>query len=356
VLLIEDTINFEQKCHLSRISRDRIDVEPSRLWFEGELQNSDDPPSRTHFQIFLRGLFRLLWSKRSIPETFYLDMERLGSIQNEITDLRCLDVCGKIFEKVLEQRRFFKAIPPSALEKLRQCIIDIVRHPDNRSTNQWSSNIDNIAVELDRHALRLCDQVYKLDSDMIECIRCNIQSEFNSDETPLSNQFEHSMLSKLFSTAEGHLNSSPVDMFNALVRPGVPSPPPSHLTCAIPPSPTNVLMHCARQDPVMDVVRRIAHVAVLHWRVWGPIVYARVDNTRLDHMASTLTLSSQTDELLPKGHHSPVGPTSQGGIDATEALRSEEDLTSMTAAAGIHITPQTLDAPKNSGNEYEQAN
>ncbi|OCL09310.1 hypothetical protein AOQ84DRAFT_291507 [Glonium stellatum] len=292
-LLIEDTINFEQKYHLSKIARGRINVEGAQQWhsFEEAMRQSA-PPSyvrkgtgRAQFETFVQSLVHILLSNdpsKDFPETFYLDQDRLRALKCELHDIVHFDFCCNVFDRLLRQMNYRGSIPHSVHQDLRSSLFAIIGESRNYSARQWVANIDYVAVELVRHALNLCGFARSYEAELVQkaqgMLRATLCSSRPSVFADRAEILERTVLPEILAYTNRHINSSPMEMFNALIAPSAPPPPPP------PPSHMNVIVqrianeqNSSSSDHLIDIVHRITHIAVLHWRIWGPIVYVLPD-------------------------------------------------------------------------------
>ncbi|KAL0263255.1 Protein SOSEKI 1 [Diplodia seriata] len=281
-LLIEDTINFEQKYHLDRISRRRILVERSQCWFaQHAITCRSIPADRSvrdrGLRVIVRGLLSLLTSsdrQGSFPETFYLDFDRLRVLRAEFRDQVYLGVAIDTFKSLLRRMGFARSVPGNHVQALREAVsaIVVVNEVAGTNSNQhWLVNIDNISVEIVRHALSLCGAETNYDADLVDAtaerLQHLIRPEFGMVFHEQASAMRESLAARVTRSTESFVSSSPVDIFNSLI-----ASPAASAVCAI-----------SNQDEpegpeaeyLDDIARRITHIAVLHWRIWGTIVYSQ---------------------------------------------------------------------------------
>jgi hypothetical protein len=278
-LLIEDTINFEQKYHVSRMSRHRYDVHAARAWYLKGKDMLDRIPLTKSWpnrdvECFVSVLFQSLLpdTPRSmapaLPDTFNLDMERLRTLKVDLDALIRENICCDLLEQMvqLRKRRLCSATAISAFRKDFQVIIS-----EDKNSYKW--DIDSIAVELTRHALRESGSSTTIDHALTGFAVQKLREAFSSPEfrREFATSHKSSLCKEIFASVEGLLTSSPVDIFNTLVAPTMPSgaahPPPT------------------KPGRINDVPQRISHIAVLHWRIWENIVY---NNDELPFSPSTI--------------------------------------------------------------------
>jgi hypothetical protein len=189
-------------------------------------------------------------------------------------------ICSEVLAEVLCQRGF---IMSQALEvEFRQRLQSISGGPRPPKWHQHA--IDDIAVEIVRFTLRTTGNRSLTDADLVESVCDTLTTrlwatvrarhvhdhpvEDREEQTrvmKMSEQLYEQLYSQVFRMVEKYISSSPHDVFQALVP---PSAPPS--LCPV--------LHSGRtSDRHQDIVRRIAHIAILHWRTWEHLVYNNED-------------------------------------------------------------------------------
>jgi hypothetical protein len=221
-----------------------------------------------------------------IPETFYLDQERLRTLKAELHDMVYFDICYEIFGELLNLIDHRVTVTHKDREDLRNSIFAVLGEGTSFSNRQWKTNRDYISVELVRHALHICGYPHTTDAylqqEADELLHQKLLFHDPAAFLPHAARLETLILPEMLECANSHLHASSMDMFNSLVAPSNPPPPP----------PTSQSVLAARQlalddtvsppsDRITDIAKRLAHIAVLHWRVWGPIVYVRPEEPAL---------------------------------------------------------------------------
>jgi hypothetical protein len=299
-LLIEDTINFEQKHHLSRIERDRIKVNGSQRWFSRERQTARQmnpkshlkDPARFRFETFLDAFLQLLLtndSRNSFPETFSMDLDRLRGLKSELEDLVYFDICCQIFNYTVRKLDRSRQSQGATYQKLRLTLFTVVKQSGPFSNGQWHANLDNIAVEIVRQAHQECHLPGPYDAQLVQLTGDSLRHAFCSRYPNLfvihAAYIHTCIFPQLLEIASRHLNLSPIDMYNSLIVHAVPPPPPppssSNPSVAVTQIWSQYAVHAqqpphSRKNHLAGITRRIAHIAILHWRIWEPIVYNRV--------------------------------------------------------------------------------
>lgn len=310
-LLIEDTISFESRYHQSRIARGRITPGPARAWYLRQPRDNfdDDFPyalaGEGELRPFITGFVRLLLpnSRETIPDTFALDTRRLRLLRNDLQDVHFLRICSEVFDRLVKERSSVSLVSTQALVNLQNDLQDIFRAWSSPDCAHDTISMNNISLEIARHAARCLGQSQVPDSDLIECADSLLEqyrhSAFVIDQH--AKIIEEDLVETILETVtnERYLHLSPWDLFNALVP---PTTAPNNVISIAPTYPQlTALMN--------DIIRRITHIAVLHWRTWAPIVYLnegvdledtqRADDSDKDSLNAGLPKESPTRTPTP---------------------------------------------------------
>lgn len=262
------------------MSRKRYDIQYARSWYLAGKENLERIPLTASWpnrdiEGFVVALYQSLLpnSTSTLPDTFNLDLDRLRLLKIDLDALIRESICCDLLEQMVRRKgKFCSAIAKLAFRKDLQDLIC-----DGRSLVKW--DIQLISVELTRHALRECGSTAKIDASLTRFADRELSEAFSSPSirAAFATSQKCAVSKELFSSVESLLSSSPWDIFNTLVPPTVPSgtmPPPPPL----------------KTDRKSDVLQRITHIAVLHWRIWENIVYNN-DDRQLDSLCPSTTPS-----------------------------------------------------------------
>lgn len=269
-LLIDDTVNFQRRYNAHRISMGKIDVLKSRSWLDEELETfTTDTYQPTHLEALGSALLRdvLFNENHPCPPTFYLDVDRLKCLRQDMRSSICYDLCRDILAELtpawVSKAELLKA--QAALHVTVSAIVGI--------SGRFTDRIDNIAVEVVRILLVLEGRYPPFDSSLLGLVEHRLARAFE----PASAAFDKiardtcdRLLPKLKVSVEEHIRLSALDLQDALVAPTpsyLPPPPLGFGAVLAPPGPPK------QYDPDEDVLRRLTHVICLHWHVWSDLVY-----------------------------------------------------------------------------------
>ncbi|CAD0108879.1 unnamed protein product [Aureobasidium uvarum] len=260
-LLIDDTVNFQQKYHVHKIAANKFKVDGARKWFKEEqtiLSGCNLAP--TPLEIFASAVLRSLLSPSTIPhfpDTFHLDYERLRLLRSDLHNMIQMEMCCNAFD-VLIKDKADEITRATGKKSLQANITDIIG--DSRL---YLENLENISAEIVRLVLQLEGASITFDSDMMSIVEHHLRAEL-----PLASSAFSIQLQKILDTELPRLcnavNSSsrlPLLALHDVMLPPIQSAGKRAPTKAI-------------AEPLLDeILKRITHLAVIHWHVWSPIVY-----------------------------------------------------------------------------------
>ncbi|THC99879.1 hypothetical protein EYZ11_000691 [Aspergillus tanneri] len=291
VLLIEDTIPFLQEYFRGKIERDNFRVESSRLWYlnlrERELRRMEKSAQTDSFwpiSLLLRGISESLLQFRSpeaFPETFIFDSDRLWQLRACLQNLINLDICWFIFESYIHTQKRYLSAPAQTYATFRSRIGSLMEENEDcfRGSPQWLKNVRCIALEIARFACAACCCDAMVSDNVIAPIEAALEWHL-SNEAGLFQFFQNSLREKLlaatFNSAKKYLTMSPLAICES--QRGHPQSTVSQ-----------------QHYDVERISMRLAHMGVLHWKVWAPILYVRESVSPTDVATSHVSPMEMTD-------------------------------------------------------------
>lgn len=249
--------------------------------------------------VLFMGLFSLLIpfdSPKAFPATFEFDANRLWHLRADIQDLMGLEICTHVFE--LMATRYTRHVSylqqtKSALQSRIFSILDdgdntsIVesdnshRHSQNNSgvnstDNRWKNNMSRIALELAQTICALdgssgTNTRYPDDHTLL-FVEKSLQSFFTSPVQQFR-EFRLTIQQKLekatFVYAKKYLRMTPLEICEDQRSRQIQDHKLNN-------SNGNNKSNISSQVPYAEVdsiAKRLAHIGVLHWRVWAPMLY-----------------------------------------------------------------------------------
>ncbi|KAL4944932.1 hypothetical protein BDV06DRAFT_186161 [Aspergillus oleicola] len=270
ILLIEDTIPFLQEYWKGKIERDGFQVESSLAWYQGirehELRRMKHPTQTDGFwplSVLFQGLSKLLldFHGDGFPDTFGFDSERLWQLRAGLQNAINLDICWSVFESLVHN--YGRYVPASTQTEVtfRSRIGTLMEENEDyiRGSSQWLKNVRCIALEIARFVSTVCCGDGTIMDEIIGPIEASLECHLLNERGHYFQYFQNSVREKLleatFSTAKKYLNMSPLAICESQ---RLPSHPPAE-----------------QQYDVERIATRLAHIGVLHWRVWAPLLYVR---------------------------------------------------------------------------------
>lgn len=310
------------------------------------------------------------------PETFNLDRDRLDCLRADLHDLIYLDICSETFEGLMCQIEHMRHVCYIDHHALRHDLLSIVGDSGTGNRERiWTVNVQNISVEIARHILRSCGYVNAYDA-MLLCKTEDLlrQAFYQSSvgQGTCRNRVAEDLLARVLNDTRTCMTASPVDMFNALVAPV--GPPPLATGVSATPAKTPIAQQHpvssrtsmpAAPDHLSDISQRLTHIAVLHWRVWNPIIRASQDTApaAADADADAATRSSSPPGLAGSpsetdGRQTPESsgaatPSTSGARTPASEAGLELELGAQSAAAGPPVEAEGERAEADAGQELE---
>ncbi|KAI9712635.1 MAG: hypothetical protein M1812_006815 [Candelaria pacifica] len=265
-LLIDDTVDFEQRYFLRRIASQRVDIRRSAEWFNNAKNNAHTDPRlekggpQWHSTVFFTALVHSLFAlhHNNDLQTFAFDQSRLDSLRREIRDFTHLETCCRLFSNLTLYLENAGSAPSNVTLKLRRSIITIVRNPNGESS--WQQNLTNVALEIVRTAHCASSSETLTDLELVDFAEDYLRQELDvssADYQRIARAIEQALLPMVLEKVGSYAELSPLSIYDNV-------------------SPENGTK--GSEGPIRDleeVAKQIAHAGTLHWRVWGPLLYSR---------------------------------------------------------------------------------
>ncbi|APA13365.1 hypothetical protein SS1G_08048 [Sclerotinia sclerotiorum 1980 UF-70] len=364
-LLIEDTVQFEQKFFVRKIAMGRVDIASAHDWFKKAASLPDNvhlgAPTRIQGNTwdFMKALVNLTLPSKAIEpvlHTFFFDEERLVKLRADMLDLINLEICMFLHHKLDAASKMNEArsVPQDDTPVASSYISSpadegVLSAPTIPSKNDfkakrkynhlaqerghfsrelsdkqvWVRNLEDEATNSQSSSARssplttastpetypvtpLYLSLQNLDSasqvrtslqallassssqDRWTALSSNIALQIlRSTPTPIARlpAFESHLSfhlsnsrSKLYQEAEARVLSKLYPELQKLVELYTPLTSLQIFDAAMSPKSTNGVLNgnapaAGRKEEISYVSTRIAHIGILHWRVWAPLAY-----------------------------------------------------------------------------------
>jgi len=302
-MLLENTIDFEQKYYNRKINKGYINVKAALSWLDHcphEGRSSfklPKPPTSSEniipcrFTLFITALISsvLPTSSNDFPETFKLDASRLTGIRSDIHNTIFTSICITGLELLMRDVSNSSHHNETTTNGFPDFVHAIVG--SNVSEARWAFKVPNIAAEIVRGALSGCmatgstADMGSLSEAVEEWLMRNlrISSELFTTTASTLGQI---LFEQVLQMTKTHLLLTPTEIFKSLVssqsthqRTGLFSNQPTGNSSKLHRS-GRTAVGGLQERRIEDIVRRVTNIAVLHWRVWAPLLYEREDAAR----------------------------------------------------------------------------
>lgn len=255
-------------------------------------------------EVFIRGVTATLFGKdgrSDFPEAMYLDTDRLQIIKAEIEDHVFFEVCLDMFATLLKQFGYQGPSLSTTRQQLVSSLTAIMGEANvGYGPHQWMANSEALSLEILRQASTLAGRATVYDFENMSNANQHLRYLFFSTFTTQARNLEAAVLPLVLAAIEKHKTSSPMELFNNLVPTTTPAPtlpltPNAQSTVIDTLSHSHVLHPDTRR--LSDIINRISHIIILHWRVWSKIAYVQ-DDVAAPRSANNSAAQS-SDKLVP---------------------------------------------------------
>jgi len=281
------------------MSRGHVNVKTALTWLN---HTTDRDPQRTgnlniFLDAFVSSMFPFSSAHKPFPPTFKLDHSRLYALCTDVCNVICTSVCtvglgGLMGNFCRSKKEIASAV--AALPALLQTIVGV-----RANETQWTTQAGNIAVELVRIAVK-DDILPSPDKHYTKSALCDKMENWVRDNTAShaklflkkSELLQETVLACVKAIVWAHINMTPSAIFDSLVaapaRAAATTVDTSYYASSTPAEQSAVHQSTGNLR-VDDLIRRASHMAVLHYRVWAPLLYAKHPDEPSWDMASPPT-------------------------------------------------------------------
>lgn len=287
-------------------------------------------------------------NQAGLPDTFHLDADRIRVLKSELEDLVHFEICFDMFGQCLKEFAFVGPVPNTARSELRNALSAIIGEHAGHSPESWLFHSESLSLEIYRQAILLAGRPFVCDSQELRRASQHLQKIFQHYFSSYASKVQAVILSQVVTCSNRHNNASPIELFNSLVTP--PSPASMPFVPLDPQSPVQPIVNTLSffPDRLIDLTYRIAHITLLHWRIWGPIAYLTDDSHPQNTMESAT--SSPWQKARPANihthlHHKQLSTTSSAS-SSPSSLHPIHGIAAPTPPPTLHARPPvTREAP-----------
>ena len=254
--MVDSTVEFEQQDFLRRIT-EGWEVSQAHAWFAKERQNRMASSGLLTLALSITGL--ITTDSTTLPSTFTLDYIQLRSLQMQFKELTYQSACRWTFEEVLDSLHWARSIPQRSYVDL-SAQISAISSDDELSYDHLRRN-EEVALQIVREAYKLCNIRRIPNSDDIEFAASNLIHASDPSTT-------------VFKDLQTYIEEDLSDMVDREIRAINDLTPMQISNRYLPKISSQVLSPLITQETeLLRAAQQIAHISVLHWRVWAPILY-----------------------------------------------------------------------------------
>ncbi|KAL9576648.1 MAG: hypothetical protein Q9212_006927, partial [Teloschistes hypoglaucus] len=264
--LLDESIPYEQNYMLDQIASG-WSVSHERRWFEAGYDNPKDHDSFLMFKESVIDMIVSSWD--AFPTTFISDIERLHALEHEFRLHLYGTACGYTLTNTLHQLGWTREPPTWARVECMRRVWDVVAAQQDDHLSLGARQ--DVVLEIVRAAYKVRHITTLPDNETLSFAKAYLYEATNT-HTPLhhmiKDRLRNALLDIVHAEATAIFNLSPLEMLNRY------DPNPS--SSSSPPTTTMMMMMAPQPEQtslLTSVARKAAHVLVLHWRVWAPILY-----------------------------------------------------------------------------------
>ncbi|KAL8827704.1 MAG: hypothetical protein Q9170_006903 [Blastenia crenularia] len=250
--LLEDSIQYEQTQILSRIAAG-WSISYERDWFE-TTHDCDEPEDR--FSMFVNKVIDKVAARSSdLPLTFSADLDRLRALQHDFRLCHYHAACVATFRSTLRQLGRKDTLSDQSYAQIMQNIWAVI--VGLGPLFEFGPHCA-VTLQIVSEAFQVCDISALPDSNTLYYATLAFKDALD-DTREVKSRVWNELARLVYLEADVIFDMSPLEILNRYdPGPAEPSDGPRKADLSL-----------------ESVARRTAHVAVLHWRVWAPILYSQ---------------------------------------------------------------------------------
>lgn len=284
--LVSESVDFLQSYFLGMIANG-MEVWRAWKWYDAAVARQGDEGAPignyVHFtKILPQNIINLvIGNVPFFPSTFEFDHHRLRALQIEFTDCVLQVRCVNIWQDILRRLGCPCRSSPLACSQLLRRILQIRGSPWARDDEPPSNRNERTAIAIVQDAYMLSG-IEGLPTDSLVSAAITSLDELDREPHSQRDSLEDRLHGMVADEIAQIGDLTPLQMLHhynsAQIPSALPHPlfSPSSPTPAVPSpasSPSSRLNSEWHPPRLRYISQRIAHITVLHWRTWGPILY-----------------------------------------------------------------------------------
>ena len=217
--------------------------------------SNEQGPTFEHFGALVHGILEQCTQQdetSKLPDTLAYDQHRIRQLQEDVQDIIYLDICVQAFNNFIRQHSGDKSVSPKTYVTLQWRITTIIDKTSESRNESWQAQTENVAMEITRAAYVECGFEHRPTHDDFEWTMRKLESALTDKFDSLAHELHAKLEEVTFKHAKVFQDWSPLQISEAQKH-----------------------WQQIRQERGLwradaeDVARRVAHIAVLHWKVWA---------------------------------------------------------------------------------------
>ena len=260
--LIENGVEFQRDFFQTRIRLGKLDPRPSLSWYQGIYREClRKGLMQSEHTVIVRGFVLLATQAHAeVPEFLKYDYSRICQLREEVSDLAHLELCCNCLSN--HQQR-----DQSLVRTFKFRLLDLTDGECSHAAGSnaiWDAHLDAISAEVTRAIYATSDPS-----------ACQIPATaFTRCHSHISTRFEQ--IAHLLQDIAAELERRVLrhaSIFQQLSALQISELQQQHQQSRLNAAP-------GRHVPDMDdIARRLAHIVVIHWRVWGELYTSEVEGS-----------------------------------------------------------------------------
>lgn len=275
--MVGDFVSYEQKVFLQRIPKEP-NLRNACSWFESRIEAEADSCLRApQLSSFINAVVNLVVSNHPhYPSTFEYDFDRLRLLQLDFQNCLTQAACSQAFIECLGHMGHDRLPSTETVTTLHLRICSLTAAADSRSDLCKQANA--VALEIVRACYSICGykslpSASRVDSIERRVLECWTPSSPPFQELELTLEADFALL--IDEEVKTMKSMDPIEIL-AYLNPGpspafAPSRSPREPLLSYQELPWGRSEHL--EESLVNMAKRTAHIAILHWRVWLPILY-----------------------------------------------------------------------------------
>lgn len=284
--LIEDTVHFQRKHFRNCIHAGKLLVKPSRWWFVAASERHEPcPPYEVEprsppLAALVHGLVAISVNPHfKIPESLFYDTRRSNAIQDEVQDLVHLRICHSLFDELVYSMMGLEPTAAGGSSPVQDCIetkrhelevrlwdlTDGVPNDDLTMSQIWHGHKNHVVLEVLRAASVVSAEMLKtppkpLSEAQVAEATARIVKEFDTEAQKMTRL-------KIVARELEELGQAQTRAFENMTALAISDAQKRWYDKRMEAKDRQLI------PSVEDLSRKIAHIAVIHFRVWADMIY-----------------------------------------------------------------------------------